>query len=132
MATRKAPSKERSSTATSRRPRRTGTAATEPKAPPPPHLPSEPPRPTHRLLRGYSFDPSMSTSLETALVSEITYKVPWEPLKRGPIGEYLEVVDYDPPSGCYYAPVDLNNERILAQNGLKPSEGNPQFHQQMV
>jgi len=60
------------------------------------------------------------------------YKVPWEPLERGPIGEYVEVVDYDPPSACFYAPVDLNDARVLAQNGLAPSEGNPQFHQQMV
>jgi hypothetical protein len=96
------------------------------------HIPSEPPRPTHRLLRGYAFDPSMATQLETALVSEITYKVPWENLDHGPCGEYVEVVDYDPPSACYYAPVNLEDARILAQNGLPPSEGNPQFHQQMV
>jgi len=96
------------------------------------HIPSEPSSPTHRLLRGYAFDPSLATRLETALVSEIMYKVPWEPLERGPIGEYVEVVDYDPPSACFYAPVDLNDARVLAQNGLAPSEGNPQFHQQMV
>ena len=29
-------------------------------------------------------------------------------------------------------PVDLDRPAILAQNGLAPSEGNPQFHQQMV
>jgi hypothetical protein len=99
----------------------------------PRHLPSEPTPPTHRLLRGYAFDPSLATKLETALVSEITYKVPWEKLDEdGPIGEYVEVVDYDPASGCFYAPVDLNHPRLLAQNGLAPSEGNPQFHQQMV
>ena len=108
------------------------------------HLPSQPPRPSHRLLRGYAFDPSLATQLETALVSEIVYKVPWESLlpdpdekSKGPApeglrGEYLEVVDYDPASGCFYAPVDLNRPEILAQNGLSPSEGNPQFHQQMV
>ena len=98
----------------------------------PPHLPSQPPQPTHRLLRGYAFDPSLATKLETALVGEITFKVPWEKLERGPIGEYIEVVDYDPPSACFYAPVDLDDPRNLAQNGLAPSEGNPQFHQQMV
>ena len=46
--------------------------------------PAPPPVPTpaadHRLLRGYAFDPSLATQLETALVSEITYKVPWEEL----------------------------------------------------
>ena len=50
----------------------------------PPHLPSQPPQPTHRLLRGYAFDPSLATQLETALVSEITYKVPWEELEPRP------------------------------------------------
>ena len=98
----------------------------------PPHLPSQALAPTHRRLRGYAFDPSLATSLETALVSEITYKVPWEALDPGPIGEYVEVVDFDPPSGCFYAPVNLNHPDVLAQNGLAPSEGNPQFHQQMV
>lgn len=111
---------------------RLGAAATASGSAPPRHLPSEPPQPTHRLLRGYAFDPSLATSLETALVSEVTYKVPWERLQPGPLGEYLEVVDYDPPSACYYAPVDLDHASILAQNGLPPSEGYPQFHQQMV
>ena len=96
------------------------------------HVASQPLAPTHRLLRGYGFDPTLATQLETALVSEITYEIPWEEVSPGPVGEYIEVVDYDPPSGCFYAPVDLNDERVLAQNGLAPSEGNPQFHQQMA
>ena len=29
-------------------------------------------------------------------------------LQTGPVGEYLEVVDVDPASDCFYAPVDLN------------------------
>ena len=60
------------------------------------HLASQPLEPTHRLLRGYAFDPTLATQLETALVSEITYKIPWEKLDQGPVGEYIEVVDYDP------------------------------------
>ena len=98
----------------------------------PQHLPSQPPAPTHRHLRGYAFDPSLATKLETALVSEITYTVPWEPLERGPIGKYVEVVDFDPATQCFYAPVNLDDPAVLAQHGLTPSEGNPQFHQQMV
>ncbi|MFL6195236.1 MAG: peptidase S8, partial [Thermoanaerobaculia bacterium] len=47
-------------------------------------------------------------------------------------GDYLEVVDIDPASDCAYAPVDLNHPYLLAQDGLVPSQGNPQFHQQMV
>lgn len=97
------------------------------------HLASKPNHPGFRLLRGYAFDPGLATRLQTALVSQTIYKVPWETnLTRGPVGEYLEVIDVDPSSGCFYAPVDLDDPWILAQNGLPPSEGNPQFHQQMV
>src|SRR5208337_2384539 len=31
-----------------------------------------------------------------------------------------------------YEPVNLNHPYLIAQDGLSPSEGNPQFHQQMV
>ncbi len=121
-------------------------------------------RPRFRRLRGYAFDPSLSLSLETAMVNEVVFKVRWEDapatpadpspiefppipdldvlrvngptpegrLLRGPVGEYLEVIDFDPASGCFYEPVDLNAALLLAQDGLEPSEGNPKFHQQMV
>lgn len=102
----------------------------------PPEVPNPqpfiPPRPAYRCLRGYSIDPSLTTRLDTAPVAEITFKVPWESLDPGPIGEYLEVVDVDPASGCFYEPVDLNDASVLARDGLTPSEGTPQFHQQMV
>jgi hypothetical protein len=92
-----------------------------------------PPLPPYRKLRGYAFDPSLSLEMNTAAINEVVYKVRWEePLEPGPIGEYLEVVDYDPASGVFYHPVDLNNPYLLAQDGLDSSEGNPQFHQQMV
>ncbi|MBB4637071.1 hypothetical protein [Longimicrobium terrae] len=48
------------------------------------------------------------------------------------MGEYVEVIDADPASGVFYRPVDLNDPRVLASDGLMPSESNPQFHQQMV
>lgn len=88
--------------------------------------------PTNRRLRGYSFDPSLSIKLETAFINERIYTVPWEDLSSGPVGEYVEVIDVDPASGCYYDPVDLNQRRLLAQDGLPASALNPQFHQQMV
>lgn len=88
--------------------------------------------PNSRKLRIYSFDPGLASSYGMAKISEITIKVPWEDLEKGPIGEYIEVVDVDPPSGMLYRPVDLNDPALLAQDGLAPSEGNPQFHQQMV
>lgn len=87
-------------------------------------------------------------------MNEVVFKVPWEDnaervrrraaehansdelttegLSKGPVGEYLEVIDYDPASRCFYAPIDLDSPLVLAQDGLAPTEGNPQFHQQMV
>lgn len=93
----------------------------------------KPTKPLFRLLRGYAFDPEMSSCLETAHINEVIYEIPWEEtLNPGPLGDYLEVIDHDPASGCFYAPVDLNELHLLATNGLPPSEGNPKFHQQMV
>jgi len=90
-------------------------------------------RPPFRRLRGYAFDPSLSLKLDTAAINHTIFEVPWETrLKPGPCGEYVEVVDYDPSSKCWYDPVDLNGTHLLAQDGCAPSEGNPQFHQQMV
>ena len=88
--------------------------------------------PPIRRLHGYSFDPSLSTQLETAFINERVYRVPWEDLEPGPVGEYVEVIDVDPASNCYYAPVDLDHPHLLAQDGLPASAANPQFHQQMV
>ncbi len=91
------------------------------------------PHPVFRRLRGYAFDPSLSLQLDTALLNEAVFKVCWEEkLEPGPVGEYVEIVDYDPASKSFYAPVNLNHPHILAQDGLSPSEGSPQFHQQMV
>lgn len=101
--------------------------------------PSHNPPPVRRL-RVYAFDPSLATRLETAQVNEIVLHLPWEVepttgesiVAPGPVGEYIEVVDYDPASGSFYAPVDLNNPELLAQDGLTPSVADPGFHQQMV
>jgi hypothetical protein len=97
------------------------------------------PPPSQRRLRVFAFDPTFGVSLDTAGINEIVLRVPWERdaagadvLQPGPIGEYVEVIDRDPASGCFYAPIDLNDARLLAQDGLAPSESNPQFHQAMV
>ena len=87
--------------------------------------------PPYRRIRVYAVDPSFSTRLETAGVNEVTLKVRWEDLEDGPAGEYLAVEDVD-AAGRRYDPVNLNDPRLLAQDGWAPSEGNPQFHQQMV
>ncbi len=86
----------------------------------------------YRYLRGYTLDPSFSTLLDTYMVNQALYRIRWEPTLSGPIGEYFEVIDYDPASRCFYEPVNLHDESILASNGLNPSEGNPRFHQQFV
>jgi hypothetical protein len=92
----------------------------------------EPPQPPFRKLRGYAIDPSLVTRLDTKPVAEVTFHLPWGELGLGPKDEYLEVIDTDPASNFYYEPVNLNDPAILAQDGLPPSEGTPQFHQQMV
>ena len=91
-------------------------------------------KPIFRYLRGYTLDPGFSTQLDTMGINHTTYRIRWEDLVNspGPSGEYFEVVDIDPSSDCYYEPVDLNSVDVLSQNGLSPSEGNPQFHQQFV
>ena len=98
-----------------------------------------PPPPRERMLRAFAFDPSLGVEIATAGINEVTLAVPWErdargreTLAPGPVGEYLEVIDHDPASGCFYEPVSLNDGELLAQDGLAPSESNPQFHQQMV
>ena len=95
--------------------------------------------PTERRVRVFAFDPSLGVQLETAGINEVTIRIPWERdesgkdmVGPGPIGEYVEVIDRDPASACFYDPVDLNDPYVLAQDGLPPSESNPQFHQQMV
>jgi hypothetical protein len=88
--------------------------------------------PVYRHLRGYALDPGFSTRLDTAGINEVVYRIPFETLAPGPIGEYLEVMDFDPASKTWYEPVDLREERVASQHGLTPSEGNPQFHQQFV
>lgn len=115
-----------------------GTAVTKTMSPPPAGpgscAPSGPPlpKPHVRRLRAYAFDPSLTLQMENRAINQVTIEVPWEDLKPGPVGEYLEIVDVDPATDCAYDPVDLDHPYLLAQDGLPPSEGNPQFHQQMV
>jgi subtilisin family serine protease len=90
-------------------------------------------KPSRRSLRVYAYDPSLSSRIETLRINEAMLDIRWEgELAPGPVGEYIEVVDVDPASGCCYAPVDLNHPYLLLQGGLAPDETNPQFHQQMA
>lgn len=84
-------------------------------------------------LRVLAFDPVLSRRIETSEINEVIIKIPWDDgMKIGPVDGCLEVVDYDPASRAFYAPVDLMDRSLLAQDGLPPEEGNPRFHQQMV
>jgi hypothetical protein len=89
------------------------------------------PRPNVRRLRIFSFDPALAARYDLAGVSGVTIEIPWEHLKPGPVGEYIEVIDVDPGSNAAYAPVDLDAPELLATDGLQPSESDPRFHQQM-
>ncbi|HEX8130467.1 MAG TPA: S8 family serine peptidase [Pyrinomonadaceae bacterium] len=87
--------------------------------------------PAYRRVRVYAVDPSLSARFDTAGINEVTLKIRWEELGKGPSGEYLAVEDVD-AANKRYPPVNLDDPRLLAQDGWAPSEGNPQFHQQMV
>ena len=90
------------------------------------------PLPVFRKLRIFAVDPGMTARFETAVMNEMTASIPWEPLDPGPIGEYIAVVDENAEGARLNEPVDLERTELLAQNGLPPSDGNPQFRQQMV
>lgn len=76
----------------------------------------------------YAFDPSVGRRYG----NHMTVTVPYEPLRPGPRGRRLEVIDFDGSNGCYYEPVDLDSRDVLLGRGLPPSEADPRFHQQMV
>ena len=53
-------------------------------------------------------------------------------LEPGPVGDYVAVIDQDEAGRQCFSPVNLDDPSVLADDGLPPSDGNPQFHQQMV
>ncbi|RLJ59898.1 hypothetical protein BCF46_0088 [Litoreibacter meonggei] len=92
-----------------------------------------------RRLNVFAFDPSTARSfanrnartVKITLPYELDPQDPGEPF-FGPKGKYVEVVDYDPASGAFYAPINLNDDAVMFNDGLPPSPEDPQFHQQMV
>ncbi|MBS1793871.1 MAG: peptidase M4 [Acidobacteria bacterium] len=84
--------------------------------------------PLYRPLKVYAFDPSRGRTLG----NHMTVDVPYEKLRGGLAGKYLEVIDYDAANACYYEPLDPDHPSVLMQGGLEPSESDPRFHQQMV
>jgi hypothetical protein len=84
--------------------------------------------PERRLLRAYAYDPLLADLEDTV----VTLSVPWEPLRPGPVGALVKVVDFDPVRRTWYTPANLDDLSVLAQAGFAPSESDPRFHQQMV
>ena len=88
--------------------------------------------PVFRKLRVFAVDPGFTARFETAVMNEMTLNLPWEKLEPGPVGEYVAIVDEDEKGNRVYDPIDLDHPDLLAQDGLTPSDGDPQFHQQMT
>lgn len=84
--------------------------------------------PNRRQLHAYAFDP-MTTRLSGR---RLTLDIRFEKLDPGPAGEMVIVADWDGTRQCWYEPVELDHPMILAQGGLRPNEGDPRFHQQVV
>jgi hypothetical protein len=63
-------------------------------------------RPPFRPLRAYAFNLASDLDLDQAIGNEVSLMVPWEDQQPGPVGEYIEVVDFDRESECFYLPVD--------------------------
>lgn len=85
-------------------------------------------KPVYRPLKVYAFDPSRGKTLGNIMTVQVAY----EPLRPGPVGERVSVIDYDLTNDCFYEPVNLDDPAILIRGGLDPSEADPRFHQQMV
>ena len=84
--------------------------------------------PIYRPLKIYTTDPSGKRS--EGSTAEIN--VPYERLKKGPVGARFEVdANPDGPFGAYET-VDLEEPRLLINNGHKPAPTDPVFHHQMV
>ena len=94
--------------------------------------PFVPARPALRCLRGYQYRPEPDDQARHGPDSAKSCSRCRGSPCAGSRRRYLEVIDVDPASGCFYEPVNLDDPSLLAQNGLPPSEGTPQFHQQMV
>jgi hypothetical protein len=84
--------------------------------------------PLYRPLRIYTLDPGESR----AVGAEAVLNVPWEPLAPGPVGRLLAVDGADQGAGVRYAPVDLDDPRLLLEQGLPPTPADARFHQQMT
>ncbi len=84
--------------------------------------------PIYRPLRVFAIDPAISRldgSVEVV-------KVPYEPLQAGPVGTLFEVDNFNGHTQEHYRRANLDDPKLLMQNGHTPTPSNPEFHQQMV
>lgn len=87
------------------------------------------PSPMRRSLRTYAFDPMVTRLSGRYLVVDVPFESSLQP---GPVGELVEVVDFDASTGQWFVPVNLDDVALLAQGGLRPAEHDPRTHQQVV
>lgn len=88
-------------------------------------------KPERRSLRIFTFDPMLARGGEM----RATVDLPYRPIEHAPThfrDDRLEVIDYDGAAKSYYRAINLDAPEIALQQGLEPSESDPQFHQQMV
>jgi hypothetical protein len=83
--------------------------------------------PLYRPLHIYTID----AGEPRAAGAQTVLNVPWEPLEPGPRGALIEVDPTD-GDGQRYAPVNLDEDRLLLERGLAPTPADPRFHQQMT
>jgi hypothetical protein len=94
--------------------------------------------PARRRLQVYSFDPMLAQTLDRIGPATVTISVPYEPLRPGPAGKRIQVVDFDGGSATehtkahFYEPIDLDDHLLALQDGFAPTEADPRFHQQMA
>ena len=84
--------------------------------------------PLYRPLRIYTIDPGEPR----AAGAQAVVNVPWEPLQPGPRGALIVVDATDGADGTRYASIDLDDRRLLLEQGLAPTPADPRFHQQMT
>jgi hypothetical protein len=84
--------------------------------------------PLYRPLRVFALDPGASRRDGAIAVVNVAY----EPLKPGPVGSLLEVVDEGLDGETLDGPLDLDAPHVLISQGRAASPTDPHFRQQMA
>ena len=81
-----------------------------------------------RPLKIFAIDPMLARGRSEGIQIDVENEI----LQPGPLGERLQVVDFDGAHDRFYPPVDLDHPDVMMRGGMDPSESDPRFHQQMV